>query len=111
MQDQQKEMHKIDVELFFVIDEKNNSVDLTEKGIDLITSNIDDADFFVIPNVGEEIAELEKRTFEDPKEKVALRESLLRDFSVKSERIHTAVSYTHLDVYKRQINTLCCPET
>ncbi len=89
MQDQQKEMHKIDVELFFVIDEKNNTVDLTEKGIDLITSNSDDADFFVIPNVGDEIAELEKRTFEDPKEKIALRETLLRDFSVKSERIHT----------------------
>jgi preprotein translocase subunit SecA len=89
MQDQQKEMHKIDVELYFVIDEKNNTVDLTEKGIDLITSNSDDADFFVIPNVGEEIAELEKRSFEDPKEKITLRETLLRDFSVKSERIHT----------------------
>jgi preprotein translocase subunit SecA len=89
MQDQQKEMHKIDVELYFVIDEKNNTVDLTEKGIDLITGSGDDADFFVIPNVGEEIAELEKRTFEDPKEKIAMRETLMRDFSVKSERIHT----------------------
>jgi preprotein translocase subunit SecA len=89
MQDQQKEMHKIDVELFFVIDEKHNSVDLTEKGIDLITSNSDDAHFFVIPNVGEEIAELEKKTFADPKEKIAHKELILRDFSVKSERIHT----------------------
>lgn len=89
MQDQQKEMHKIDVELFFVIDEKHNSVDMTEKGIDLMTGTTDDPNFFVIPNVGEEIAELEKRTFADPKEKVALKETLLRDFSVKSERIHT----------------------
>lgn len=89
MQDQQKEMHKIDVDLFFVIDEKHNSVDMTEKGIDLMTGTTDDPNFFVIPNVGEEIAELEKKTFADPKEKVALKETLLRDFSVKSERIHT----------------------
>lgn len=89
MQDQQKEMHKIDVDLFFVIDEKNNSVDMTEKGIDLITGTTDDPHFFIIPNVGGEIADLEKKTFDDPKEKVLLKESLMRDFSVKSERIHT----------------------
>jgi preprotein translocase subunit SecA len=89
MQDQQKEMHKIDVELFFVIDEKHNSVDLTEKGIDLITGTTDDPLFFVIPNVGAEIAELEKKTFNDPKEKALQKETLMRDFSVKSERIHT----------------------
>jgi preprotein translocase subunit SecA len=89
MQDQQKEMHKIDVDLYFVIDEKNNSVDMTEKGIDLITGTTDDPNFFIIPNVGGEIADLEKRTFEDPKEKALLKETLMRDFSVKSERIHT----------------------
>ncbi len=89
MQDQQKEMHKIDVDLFFVIDEKHNSVDMTEKGIDLITGTTDDPNFFIIPNVGGEIADLEKRVFADPKEKILLKESLMRDFSVKSERIHT----------------------
>lgn len=89
MQDQQKEMHKIDVDLFFVIDEKNNSVDMTEKGIDLITGTTDDPHFFIIPNVGGEIADLEKKTFADPKEKILIKESLMRDFSVKSERIHT----------------------
>ena len=89
MQDQQKEMHKIDVELFFVIDEKHNSVDMTEKGIDLITGTTDDPHFFVIPNVGAEIADLEKKVFTDPKEKILLKETLMRDFSVKSERIHT----------------------
>ena len=89
MQDQQKEMHKIDVELFFVIDEKHNSVDLTEKGIDLITGTTDDPHFFVIPNVGGEIADLEKQSFEDPKEKILRKEELMREFSVKSERIHT----------------------
>lgn len=89
MQDQQKEMKKVDVELFFVIDEKNNSVDLTEKGIDLITSSSDDSQFFIIPDVGSEIANLEKQIFADPQEKIAKKEQLMRDFSVKSERIHT----------------------
>lgn len=88
MQDQQKEMHKIDEELFFVIDEKHNSVELKDKGIDLITGVSDDANFFVIPNVGAEIAEIEKKVT-DAKEKALLKEALMRDFSVKSERIHT----------------------
>ena len=60
MQDQQKEMHKIDVELFFVIDEKNNQVELTEKGIELITTSGEDAGFFIMPDVGTEIADIEK---------------------------------------------------
>jgi len=88
MQDQQKEMHKIDQDLYFVIDEKHNSVELTEKGIDQITSNSEDQKFFVLPNVGEEIAELEKAVL-TPEEKLARKEALIQDFSVKSERIHT----------------------
>jgi preprotein translocase subunit SecA len=88
MQDQQKEMHKIDEELFFVIDEKHNGVELTEKGIDLITSNSEDQKFFVLPNVGDEIAGLEKSNL-SPEEKLAKKEMLFQDFSVKSERIHT----------------------
>jgi preprotein translocase subunit SecA len=88
MQDQNKEMHKIDQELYFTIDEKHNSVELTEKGIELITANTDDPNFFVIPNVGDAIADIEKN-ITDPKEKVALKETVMRDFSVKSERIHT----------------------
>ncbi len=88
MQDQNKEMHKIDQELYFVIDEKNNSVELTEKGIDLITSNSDDSKFFVLPNVGDEIAEIE-RTVLDPQEKLQKKEILMQEFGVKSERIHT----------------------
>jgi preprotein translocase subunit SecA len=88
MQDQNKEMHKIDQELYFVVDEKHNSVDLVEKGIDLITTSSDDSKFFVIPNVGDEIADIEKNVT-DQKEKVARKESVMRDFSVKSERIHT----------------------
>ena len=90
MQDQQKEMHKIDAELYFVIDEKNNSVDMTEKGIDLITSSGEDAGFFIIPNVGDQIAEIEKMTVAGD-EKMRRKEILLQEFSVKSERIHTIV--------------------
>ncbi|MGE0567853.1 MAG: preprotein translocase subunit SecA [Bacteroidia bacterium] len=88
MQDQNKEMHKIDAELYFVIEEKNNHVELTEKGIDFITGNTEDPRFFVIPNVGEEIADIEKN-ISDAKEKTAAKEAVMRDFSVKSERIHT----------------------
>jgi preprotein translocase subunit SecA len=88
MQDQNKEMHKIDVELYFTIEEKNNHVELTEKGIDYLTGNSEDPKFFVIPNVGEEVAEIEKK-LQDPKEKASAKEIVLREFSVKSERIHT----------------------
>ncbi len=60
LQDQQKEMHIVDAELYFTIDEKNNQIELTDKGIDLITDNSDDTDFFVLPDVGSAIADLEK---------------------------------------------------
>ena len=60
MQDQGKEMPKVDEELFFVIDEQQNSIELTDKGIDLITSNMEDNQFFIMPDVGATIAELEK---------------------------------------------------
>lgn len=88
MQDQNKEMPIADAELFFTIDEKNNSVDLTEKGIDLITTDSDDSKFFVLPDVGGEIAELEKSGL-PAEEKLKKKEELMRDFSVKSERVHT----------------------
>ncbi|MEW6773771.1 MAG: preprotein translocase subunit SecA [Bacteroidota bacterium] len=88
MQDQMKEMHKIDQELFFVIDEKNHHVELTDKGIDFLSNLVNDSKFFVIPNVGEEIAEIEKQ-YISPKEKAQKKEQLLQDFSLKSERIHT----------------------
>ena len=87
LQDQGKEMPKADAELFFVIDEKNNSVELTEKGIELITSSGEDPQFFVMPDVGTEIAELEKSSLSN-EEKIARKDALMRDFSIKSERIH-----------------------
>src|ERR1017187_8796776 len=88
IQDQQKEMHKIDEELYFVIDEKNNSVEMSEKGIDLITTSGEDASFFIIPNVGDQIADIEKLNA-PAEEKMRRKEILLQEFSVKSERIHT----------------------
>ena len=88
MQEQSKHMHIIDDELFFVIEEKNNSIELSEKGIDLITSQTDDANFFVLPDMGSEIADLEKSNLSH-QEKLQKKNELLSDFSVKSERIHT----------------------
>jgi preprotein translocase subunit SecA len=88
LQDNQRNMHKADEELFFVIDEKNNQVELTEKGIALITKNMEDEKFFVMPDLGSELADIENSGRSD-EEKAAMREGLHRDYSVKSERIHT----------------------
>jgi preprotein translocase subunit SecA len=88
LQDQGKEMPKVDTELFFVIDEKNNSVELTEKGIELITASGEDPHFFVMPDVGTEIAKIEKSDL-SADDKVAHKDELMRDFSIKSERIHS----------------------
>ncbi|MFM7700715.1 MAG: preprotein translocase subunit SecA, partial [Bacteroidota bacterium] len=88
LQDQQKEMHKADAELFFVIDEKNNSIELTEKGIEHITSRGEDSSFFVLPDVGAEIAEIEKSSA-DAAQKAEEKTKLMQDFQIKSERIHT----------------------
>lgn len=88
LQDQSKEMHKVDAELFFVIDEKNNSIELTEKGIELVTTSSEDAKFFVLPDVGAEIAEIEKSS-SSAEEKAKIKDEMLRDFAIKSERVHT----------------------
>jgi preprotein translocase subunit SecA len=88
MQDQGKEMPKVDSELFFIIDEKNNSVELSEKGIELITASGEDPNFFVMPDVGTEIANIEKSDL-PAEEKIARKDELMRDFSIKSERIHS----------------------
>jgi len=88
MQDQSKEMHKVDEELFFIIDEKNNQVELAEKGIELITTSGEDPHFFVMPDVGSEISEIEKSAL-PAEDKVHRKDELMRDFSIKSERIHS----------------------
>ncbi len=88
MQEQSKNMHIIDEPLFFVIDEKNNTIELTEKGIDLITKSYEDPKFYIMPDVGAEIADLEKLNL-PPKEKAEAKSEIYRDFAIKSERIHT----------------------
>ena len=87
MQDQSKQMKKIDVELFFVIDEKNNTIELTNKGIDLISGS-DDRDFFIMPDIGLEIAKLQKENLEKD-QFLEQKDILVRDYSIKSERIHS----------------------
>jgi preprotein translocase subunit SecA len=88
MQENNKNMHIATDELFFVIDEQQNSIELTEKGIDLLTSKSEDPHFFIMPDIGSEIAELEKADL-SKQAKLTKKDDLLRDYSVKSERIHT----------------------
>ena len=84
----QKNMPIIDSELYFVIDERNNSVDLTDKGIELLAKETGDPKFFIIPDIGSELAELEHSDI-NPKEKQEKKNELLEEFAVKSDRIHT----------------------
>ena len=88
MQEQSKYMPEADKELYFVIDEKNNSIELAEKGIELISSSGEDHDFFIMPDVGSRIADIEKIDAA-PQKKLELKDELMQDFAVKSERIHT----------------------
>jgi preprotein translocase subunit SecA len=88
MADQSKNMPKVDAELYFYIDEKNNQVELTEKGIELITKSGEDHNFFILPDVGTEIAEIEKSSLES-EDKIAQKDALMRDYSIKAERIHS----------------------
>ena len=88
MQQQNKEMHIITDPLYFVIDEKNNSIDLTDKGIDLLTGNTDDPHFFVLPDIAAQLAELDNKNL-TPEEKQAQKDELMQNYAVKSERVHT----------------------
>lgn len=87
MQENSKNMHIVTDELFFVIEEKQNAVELTDKGIDMI-SNQENPDYFILPDIGSEIAELEK-TITDDNEKLRKKDKLLQDYAVISERLHT----------------------
>jgi len=88
LQEQAKNMHLIDDELYFVIDEKHNSVDLTEKGIDLLTASYNDPDFFILPDIGATIADLEKLQLKED-ELLERKSEMIRNFTLKSERLHT----------------------
>ena len=88
MADNNKLMPEVDAELWYVIEEKNNSIDLSDKGIAALSTNTSDEDFFVLPDLGVEIGTIDA-TEEASEEKAALKEKLYKDFSIKSERIHT----------------------
>ncbi|NNL08035.1 MAG: preprotein translocase subunit SecA [Croceitalea sp.] len=87
MQDNNREMPKVDEDLLFTIEEKNNQIELTDKGINYISGDMD-KDFFVMPDIGGEIAKIESQDLEIAKE-AELKEALFKEFAVKSERIHT----------------------
>jgi preprotein translocase subunit SecA len=87
MQDNNREMPKVDAELYFVIEEKNNQIELTDKGVEYLSGK-DDPNFFVMPEMGTEIAKIEEKGL-SAEEEAELKEDLFRDFSIKSERIHT----------------------
>jgi preprotein translocase subunit SecA len=87
MQENNKNMHKVTEELFFVIDEKQNAIELSDKGIDML-SPAEDPTFFILPDIGSEIAEIEK-TVKDENQKLIVKDKLLQDYAVKSERVHT----------------------
>ncbi|WP_299129992.1 preprotein translocase subunit SecA [uncultured Winogradskyella sp.] len=87
MQDNNREMPKVDAELYYVIDEKNNQVELTDKGVEFLSGE-DNPNFFVMPEMGMEIAKIENQGLSS-EEEANLKEDLFRDFNVKSERIHT----------------------
>ena len=87
MADNNKEMPKVDAELYFVIEEKNNQIELTDKGIEHLSGG-DNKDFFVMPDIGTEIAKIEALKL-DLADEASQKEDLYRDFSIKSERIHT----------------------
>ncbi len=87
MAEQNKHMHIVDNELYFVIEEKSNSVDLTEKGVDLISGS-EDPQFFILPEISSAIDAIEKSA-NDEQQKLQQKDELLREYSQKSERIHT----------------------
>lgn len=88
MSENMRHMHEATDELYFVIDEKNNSVELSDKGIDLLTGNTDDTKFFVLPDITSELSQLENMEGTE-EEKQARKDEILANYSVKSERVHT----------------------
>ena len=88
MADNNKRMPEIVDDLFFVIDEKNHSVELTDKGHDILAKSVKDNKFFVLPDIGVELAEIERQNL-TPEERLQKKDELLNDFALKSERVHT----------------------
>ncbi|MCM1042361.1 MAG: preprotein translocase subunit SecA [Bacteroides sp.] len=88
LQEQGKNMPKIDGELYFVIDEKLNTIDLTDKGVDYLSSDANNPEYYILPDVGSQIAELERSGL-SPEEKTARKTEIMRDYAIQSDRVHT----------------------
>ena len=88
MQENSKNMFKVTDELYYVIEEKNNSIEMTEKGLDLITTSAEEIDFFILPDIGSEVADLEKSNLSN-EQILVKKDKLLQDYAIKSERVHT----------------------
>ncbi len=89
LQENEKNMHIATDELYFVIDEKNKTIELTDKGIDALTGTTEDPQFFVLPDVGSEMAEVEHDTTLTAEEKQQRKDDIMTNYSIKSERVHT----------------------
>jgi len=88
MQDNNRQMPVATDPLYYVIDEKNHSIELTDKGIDFITGDTEDPQFFVLPDIGTQLAELENKGL-SPEDKATAKDELMQNYAVKSERVHT----------------------
>lgn len=91
MQDNEREMYIVTDELYFVISEQQHSVDMTDKGHDLLANAVSNPDFFVLPDVGSHIAEIQKNPELSAEEKQEKKDALMEDYSLKSERVHTVI--------------------
>ena len=89
MEQNNRRMHEVTDPLYFVIDEKLNSVDLTDKGVDLISGKTSDPEFFVLPDITAQLSALENETQLSDEERLAKKDELLTNYAIKSERVHT----------------------
>ena len=89
MEQNNKRMHEATDPLYFVIEEKLNSVDLTDKGVDLITGNSEDPTLFVLPDIAAQLSELENETSLTDEQRLAKKDELMTNYAIKSERVHT----------------------
>ncbi|QZE12836.1 preprotein translocase subunit SecA [Halosquirtibacter laminarini] len=89
MQDNNKNMHIVTDPLYFIIEEKMNSIELTDKGHELLAQGVEDPSFFILPDVGSEVAEIENDESMDEQKKVRVKDELLQNYAIKSERVHT----------------------
>ena len=89
MEQNNRRMHEVTDPLYFVIEEKLNSVDLTDKGVDLISGKMSDPEFFVLPDITAQLSALENETDLTDEERLAKKDALLTNYAIKSERVHT----------------------